>query len=475
MTVTNRTTTESNILVVPLPAATGTSYVPVSTSADELWSRSSLLSEILYDDDWDLDDILGDVIVGGNGNFSFELNVTKMLPTAFQQTMWYLNLYFTPVIILIGLIGNLLSMLVFTFTHVQRLSASIYLSSLAVADVLFLIVLAIAWVDRRLGITAFVIEGWCQFVVYVTHVAGFMAVWTVLSFTAERYIITYHPHKKDVWCTRRRATMVVVGLTLFALLFYSYVIWTYDIIRFGGHTACSPVPRHHEINNILTSIDTIIACAVPSVVIVILNIKIMIKIHEFQKIRNKSKHDLVQQGIYVRNRSVLHTSISTTGSMHIKFSTNRIVTLHDATSKEIVNPEINKCKAMMRNRSQFRTARMLLVLSSVFVLLNLPYHIFRVQSFLGHLFGSSTKAARNRMAWDELFQLLYFLNFAINFFIYSACGRQFRVGLRRLVRKWKHKLHTCRTDIMHIGRYSTRRIQRREELMLNGIKLHLSN
>ena len=80
--------------------------------------------------------------------------------------------------------------------------------------------------DRRLGVSVFVTEGWCQFIVYITHVAGFIAVWYVLGFTAEQYIIAYHPLMKDVLCTIQKAFIVVICLYLSALLFYSYVIWT---------------------------------------------------------------------------------------------------------------------------------------------------------------------------------------------------------------------------------------------------------
>ena len=374
-------------------------------------------------------------------NISAVRNSSKV--TTFQTAIWYLNLYLTPGIILVGLVGNLLSFLVFTSTHVQRLSASIYLSSLAVADIFSLLVLLIVWMDQRLGVVVFVTEGWCQFIVYIKHVAGFIAVWYVLGFTAERYIIAYHPLMKDVLCTRQKAIIVVVCLCLFALLFYSYVILTYDVIRFGSLVVpCSPLLQYHDITNILMSIDTLIACVIPSLVIVILNIKIIIKIHQYQQKRSNSQSDLSHYRVTYRNRSQLHTSISTTGNVHIRFSAHPINV--QAMKKEKESQEMTQCQAAVRTRSHFRTARMLLVLSSVFVLLNLPYHIFGIHSFLGHLIGVGPKEPKNKMAWHELFQLFYFINFAINFFIYSACGQQFRVGLKRLVKKARRKVSTCR-------------------------------
>jgi len=46
-----------------------------------------------------------------------------------------------------------------------------------------------------------------------------------------------------------------------------------------------------------------------------------------------------------------------------------------------------------------------------------------VQAVIHDLVGGSVKAARGKFTWQELFQLVHFLNFAVNFFVYSCCGR----------------------------------------------------
>ena len=52
-----------------------------------------------------------------------------------------LDLYLLPLISVIGCIGNVLSFVVFTTTYLRRLSSSVYLAALAVADTIFLLVL----------------------------------------------------------------------------------------------------------------------------------------------------------------------------------------------------------------------------------------------------------------------------------------------------------------------------------------------
>jgi len=57
-------------------------------------------------------------------------------------------------------------------------------------------------------------------------VSGFLAAWHVVVFTAERYIIVHHPLRKDEFCTKRRARIVVGVVILVALVLYTPTTWT---------------------------------------------------------------------------------------------------------------------------------------------------------------------------------------------------------------------------------------------------------
>lgn len=385
-------------------------------------------------------------------NHSITSSWTHSSTDMYQKILDCLNLYFTPVIIVVGLVGNFLSFLVFTFTHVKRVSSSMYLSALALADILFLLALLVVWMER-FHVPLFATNGWCEVVTYTTQACGFLAMWMVLSFTAERYIVTYHPLKKDKLCNRRKATIVVISLVLFSMVLYSHTFWTHEVIEIiPGIAKCVTAIQYSEIRTVMSSIDTILACIIPSCVIVILNIKIIIKIQKYQARRCQSLHNVANQKLtftYVRNRSVIHASISTTGSLHVKFSpkSREAMELEDVTSFSKLTIHRVKCEQILRGSTQYKTARMLLVLSSVFVLLTIPNHIFKVQSFIESLTSvptmKSLTKSRSLRKLTESFQLLYFLNFAINFFIYSVCGRQFRTGLRRLCKKWRHDFWKC--------------------------------
>ncbi|KAG0445673.1 hypothetical protein HPB47_023502, partial [Ixodes persulcatus] len=60
-----------------------------------------------------------------------------------------LNTFYMPVVIYLGLVGNLLSLVTFLFTHLKTRTSSLYMGSLAISDAGFLFVLSFAWLQER--------------------------------------------------------------------------------------------------------------------------------------------------------------------------------------------------------------------------------------------------------------------------------------------------------------------------------------
>lgn len=97
--------------------------------------------------------------------------------------------YYIPFIIMIGLIGNLLSCLVFLHTHLKMRSSSIYLAALSMTDFSFLFSLLLVWVNNTIGWKVFNKNVWCESVVYVSSVCSSLSVWLIVAFTVERFIL----------------------------------------------------------------------------------------------------------------------------------------------------------------------------------------------------------------------------------------------------------------------------------------------
>jgi len=75
---------------------------------------------------------------------------------------------------------------------------------------------------------------------------------------------------------------------------------------------------------------------------------------------------------------------------------------------------------------------MLLLVSTVFLLLNIPSHAVRVYVFLRSTVDPSYVPDRLLVLVQKIIQHLFYVNFATNFLLYSASGKAFRLATYRL-------------------------------------------
>lgn len=346
----------------------------------------------------------------GNGTVA---NMTPRNLSSTEAILWYTQLYVIPVLIAIGLVGNILSFLVFMYTHLRRLSSTFYLAALSLADTGFLVQLFASWLSY-VRVFIFHKDGWCQTFVYLAYVCSFLSVWFVVGFTAERYIAVCYPLKRQNMCTVARAKIVVFGLTIFALLAYSFGAWTTGIIANGVRQRCHCLSQYCDLVVIFNNTDTVITLIVPSMSIFIMNVRIIYKIAHFYE---------------------EHNSLSAGGGggggagSKGQFS-SRTSTMHGHLQSETCDKSYNQMT--LRNRSQLKITKMLLIVSSIFLILNLPSHAIRIYTFFVTLISPSYVIPRRVALWQQAFTMVYYCNFVINFFLYSLCGKNFRKALCRL-------------------------------------------
>lgn len=82
----------------------------------------------------------------------------------------YIQLYYTPALIVLGCIGNVLSVFVFFGTKLRKHSSSYYLSALAFSDTGFLVAQFITWLNL-VDIPIFKKSGFCQMAIYSSQVS----------------------------------------------------------------------------------------------------------------------------------------------------------------------------------------------------------------------------------------------------------------------------------------------------------------
>ena len=363
----------------------------------------------------------------------------------FQRIINVLNVYVIPIIIIIGLIGNTICFLVYICTpHLSRQSSSVYLAFLAAVDNGFLVSLFVVWFGW-VGIHVFHKNGWCQTILYCTYVCSFLSAWTVVSFTVERWIVVFHPLRRHQLCTRKRAILVMTALTLFALGFYSFSLWKTGIrkVRNGGEVCASSV-EYHAFLKVIMGVDTIITVIIPLVSIVCMNTGIGIKICRYANSKSQIPIERGSVDEVVSNLSMFKTNCM---GESIEFSTRNGIRLCSLNHSQ--GAKARSWRLMTkRHHTQLRITRALLIVSTVFVVLNLPSSAFRVQALVLSLKNEIYKVNINAYVWQEFLQFLHYISFSSNFFLYSACSRNFRYALKKLLRRARHKIrnlsaHKC--------------------------------
>ena len=377
-----------------------------------------------------------------NASFAYNLSIRSNAKLIFQQPSEHLrvfgkavealNVFGIPIIIFIGCIGNTLSLIVFCATHLKWHSSTVYLMFLNLMDTVFLLCLILTWLGY-LDLHFIHGNGWCQITLFLSYVSGFLSVYAVVGFTVERWIVVYYPLKKTAWCTRKRAGYIVVGLGLFSIIMYSYTLWGSGVMELGnsGLSLCLPKEQFYTFFQIMAVLDTIMTLLLPSVAIVILNVCITCKIWRFMYQRRLSNGG-VRVNFNFSSKPSLRPLGTTLESTTLTFNQSNIV------SHQIIR--IGHASSS-RQRLQLRTTRSLIVVSTVFVLLNLPSHAFRIGAVTMELSDPSFMYSREALLWQHVCQIIYYSNFALNYFLYCACSKSFRVASLKLLKRFPWRLH----------------------------------
>ncbi|XP_050406279.1 thyrotropin-releasing hormone receptor [Patella vulgata] len=323
----------------------------------------------------------------GLNSTEFE-NTSDRLQTPNMDTGIYIlakfHLVAIPIITTFGLIGNSLAFFVFISKSLRRTSCSWYLAARSLSDTGFLICLFIMWLGDAFRVRIFHTVVVCQCVIFFTYFFGFLSVWLVVLITCENYIRICHPFTVARFCNIRVAKGFIIGFSVVGVIIYNFSLWTTHITVHGNLQTCSPNDNYLMITRFLTYGDMIITLLIPSIAIILLMVAITLSVIKSYKrqtrLRGKQNCSSVQNGgSYKRS-----------------------------------------------NSPQAKVTRMLFAVSFIFLALNLPSHVVRLRivllTFLKH---RPSKPTLDQMI-QVIFQIIYYMSFAVNLFVYLCCGDNFR-------------------------------------------------
>lgn len=302
-----------------------------------------------------------------------------------------LILYVSPVLLVFGIIGNLLSFIVLN-GQTKKISTYSYLSALAIMDLAVLIVgLLRLWVAEITGSSINdVSDVTCKLVQFLGYVCSDSSVWLIVTVTTERYIAVCHPLKTQMLCKTERAWKVSLIPILVICTINSHFFFTVSIQNKPNRDECEASPSFELlVNNIWPWVDAVIYSFLPFVIIGILNCFIIRKISQAAKRRK--------------------------GFLQVKHRTTR---------------EVRRYKSSDSNK---KLTTILLSVSFTFLVTATPMNISLIFTAFWNRGPGDVKEAAMFHLIKTITELLMYVNHSINFFLYCATGQKFRRSLVKLL------------------------------------------
>jgi hypothetical protein len=286
-----------------------------------------------------------------------------------------INTFITICIIIIGLIGNCLTVIIYGQKKNRKNSSNIYLLCLAINDTLFLFVHFYEDTVRNLKsnfdfkpeIIQFINkidiivqnDLTCKFVNYLRYSFRMISVYLIISLTIQRLLIVYKPLNEK----NKRKSTAWKSVTFVVLISFFLNLWTFLFFKLNeseGFIYCDMIKDSilsYFYINILYSLFLII---LPIIVIVVLNILIIYKLIKTNK----------------KRKIITNSQSRRTDTSANQIRSNRLERLnYDEIRSEPLHVNKVKTNLIKKKNKPIDSKIVLIFVSLSYIILNLPYFI----------------------------------------------------------------------------------------------------
>ena len=318
-----------------------------------------------------------------------------------------INRYVLPVIVVVGVFGNLVSMTIMFQRQNRQSSFSVYLGSLAISDTCVLFESAYYWVMIEIQRRTFTdIE--CKIFMWTLHTFQQSGCYLIISVTLDRLVAVRFPFRAAGWCRARRAT--IVSAVFFATM-SAYNIPYLVFYKSDDVLVCTLCSFEHAICIVRVLGTMLIGLAIPVVLLLSMNAVIIHAVCNSMKYRPGHATDSDRQTSNIESIEVDEISRAQS-SQSVSFQSVR------RNRKELSSQDRN-------------LVSILLVVSFTFLLLNAPPVARAVTKYAYPIERTPRNLAFDVFAF-HITNKLYFINNACNFFLYCISGFKFRRDFVRL-------------------------------------------
>ncbi|XP_065353588.1 FMRFamide peptide receptor frpr-18 isoform X1 [Cloeon dipterum] len=333
-----------------------------------------------------------------------------------------IQLYYLPVLVLLGSAGNCLSVVVFSTAKLRQLSSSYYLAALAISDTGYLFNIFFVWLNL-VGVPLYNKQGACQAITFLASLCSFLSVWFVVAFTVERFVAVRYPLHRPAVCTVARARAVLVGLTVIGCVVNlpMLVMAAPVLVEQNNKESCMMRDEYKDLATIFNYVDTVLTFVLPFLAITVLNTSIALTVYYLAKVRRSMTRQQRRSSSGTSDMSSVSTMRASGGLLLVRNGDQMEMSAHGGNARAI--------RAQHSANTQTKITKMLLLVSTVFVVLNLPSYVCRLWVFIKPP-AQEDEWYKHLIVLQHISNLLFNTNFGINFILYCVSGQNFRRALK---------------------------------------------
>ncbi|XP_046381339.1 neuromedin-U receptor 2-like [Haliotis rufescens] len=329
---------------------------------------------------------------------------------ATANLMWQI---FPPILLVFGTVGNVLSIVVLTKKTMRKSSVSIYLTCLAVADLLALYSgLLRQWIIYTFKVDIRELHPViCKVNTWLLYVSLDLSAWILVSVTVERAISVWLPHRVKVICTKNVLAVNILVLVIILMSVNGHFLFGIGRVVYEGavYPCANQSPDYAKfLDYIFPWIDMCLFCLGP---------------FAFHLVGNTLIITRLMAGV----RTITQMNVATT----------------EQTTE--------------RRRQVSSMTNMLLSLNLVYLVCTLPISIYLIYTTYWEK-DTSPKADAQRRLLFACANLPMYLNNSMNFVTYTLSGRRFRSELVSLFKRKRSRsgsivTHSTSTSSVYRSRH----------------------
>ena len=299
-----------------------------------------------------------------------------------------LSVYWFPILVPIGLVGNNLSFLVMIKPSNRKMSTCIYMAVLSVNDNLMMCLALYDWL-----ITVVNIHQWylleCKVFAFLVFLALLNSTFQVVFMTIDKYVAIKWPHRAAAYSTPQKTKLLIVGVFLSVTVFNIPHLFISKVV--GGE--CVGYVIGGEITKVYSWLSFVVNAIIPFTMLIYMNCVIV------KTVRKSREMFRIAENV----------------SSHYNQSINKSVQ--------------NRQQKMTSVRNQLTI--MLLLVTTLFLILLIPTY---VRFIYWNLVKRDTPSKyASSMLFFQITYKLYVTNSGINFFLYCISGQKFRKDLKEII------------------------------------------